>query len=118
MIGIRWTSTVVDRQLTHTDNGEGIASDRLAKLFSPFQLGNSFVKSAHGAGLGLSFVATVVARHGGQVACRSILGLGSTFTLSFPLALEVANEPAAQPSSLQAAVAMLARPTRAPIGDL
>lgn len=64
------------------DQGEGIAPARLATLFDRFASKAS--ASRQSAGLGLAFVKVAVERHGGTVACESMLGEGTTFTLSFP----------------------------------
>jgi two-component system NtrC family sensor kinase len=55
------------------DNGKGIASDMLSRIFGG------------GTGLGLSIAHKIVARHGGRIEVRSQLGVGSTFTVTLPL---------------------------------
>lgn len=68
------------------DNGSGIAPDRLSRLFGRFERGGSDTEERiDGAGLGLAFVQAVVKRHGGNVACTSQLGRGSTFSITLPL---------------------------------
>ncbi len=64
-----------------TDTGRGIDPDALERIFDPF-----YTTKAAGRGLGLSAVRTIAQRHGGSVFVASTLGLGSTFTLSLPLA--------------------------------
>lgn len=66
------------------DNGIGIPRSRLTTMFERFQRGNTHRRTG-GAGLGLSFVETVVTRHGGQIECESREGEGSTFTIILPL---------------------------------
>jgi signal transduction histidine kinase len=71
---------------TIADSGSGIAPDRLSRLFDRFERGGSHSEDRiGGAGLGLAFVQAVVKRHGGNVACASQLGLGSTFSITLPL---------------------------------
>jgi CHASE2 domain-containing sensor protein len=67
------------------DEGEGIDAGTLASLFERFRQGAAGA-SRGGVGLGLSFVQTVMARHGGTIACASQVGTGSTFTVRLPLA--------------------------------
>lgn len=44
------------------------------------------VRVIHGGGIGLTFVKTIVERHGGQVSVQSKLNEGATFTFVLPLA--------------------------------
>ncbi len=82
-------------QIIISDEGSGIPEDMLPHLFEPYfrarnkiqQLVRDSDLSAFGMkgyGLGLSFVHTVVKKHGGTVKVNSTLGEGSTFILSFP----------------------------------
>jgi len=59
------------------DQGAGMSEEHLANLFERFQQG-----PREGIGLGLAFVRTVVARHGGTIDCQSTLGEGTTFTIA------------------------------------
>lgn len=68
-----------------TDNGVGIPSQTLARLFRPFERGADPLR-AGGTGLGLSIVKAIVERHGGRVTAQSTPGRGSTFGFSLPLA--------------------------------
>lgn len=86
------------------DEGEGIAAERVTTLFERFQHGPAGT-STRGAGLGLAFVHTVVARHGGGIKCDSRIGLGTTFTITLPLASEASVEqPDRDPDSYLASV--------------
>lgn len=71
---------------TIRDEGKGIDTQTLAILFEQFQRGAATPASRSGAGLGLAFVQTVVARHGGTITCESAVGKGTSFTLRLPLA--------------------------------
>jgi signal transduction histidine kinase len=72
-----------------TDEGEGIAPDKLNSLFEVFTLPNSH-GSKLGLGLGLMQVKKIVDAHGGAVQVKSEgPGQGSQFTVRFP----ARNEP-------------------------
>jgi signal transduction histidine kinase len=68
-------------ELTVHDNGPGIAPENLARLFEPF-----FTTKSSGTGLGLALVREIVAAHYGEVRVDSQVGLGTTFTLTLPVA--------------------------------
>lgn len=61
------------------DNGPGIAKELCQRIFEPF-----FTTKAHGIGLGLAVVDSVVKAHGGRVDVESTLGLGTVFSLVLP----------------------------------
>lgn len=65
------------------DHGIGIAEDDLRHLFENFYRGHN-VGSVSGTGLGLSIVRDAVELHGGQLAVRSQLHVGTSFTISIP----------------------------------
>jgi len=62
------------------DTGGGIPPDQQARIFEPL-----YTTKAGGTGLGLYIVQEVVAAHGGQVTVQSVVGQGSTFTITLPL---------------------------------
>ncbi|MHB0960039.1 MAG: PAS domain-containing hybrid sensor histidine kinase/response regulator [Pirellulaceae bacterium] len=66
-----------------TDNGLGIASDMLPRIFEMFvQADNSLCRSQGGLGIGLTLVKSLVEMHGGTVEATSDgLGKGSEFTI-------------------------------------
>jgi two-component system sensor kinase FixL len=62
------------------DNGRGIATDDIPKVFEPFRrVGRQDVP---GEGMGLAYVHMLVRRHGGEIRCHSTLGMGTTFTFT------------------------------------
>lgn len=61
------------------DTGPGIPPERLARLFQEFETAGK----AEGTGLGLAFCRRVVRAFGGDIACESVLGEYTEFTLSF-----------------------------------
>lgn len=67
------------------DNGRGIAPDDQAQLFTPFTR-LSQVRTIEGHGLGLSIVQRIVERLGGEVSVDSVVGQGSTFGFTLPVA--------------------------------
>ena len=78
------------------DNGVGIAPEIMPSVFDLFTQGERSLDRAQGGlGIGLSLVKGLVEMHGGHVLAASPgVGLGSTFTLSLPLArLEVPAPP-------------------------
>ena len=66
-------------RMTICDQGCGIATDDLKKIFDPY-----FSTKSAGNGLGLASVYSIVTRHGGHVAVSSELGKGTIFTLFLP----------------------------------
>jgi signal transduction histidine kinase len=70
------------------DHGEGIDPADLPHVFDRFYRSDpSRARSTGGAGLGLAICKAVVERAGGSIAISSQLGLGTTVTVSLPLAL-------------------------------
>lgn len=68
------------------DNGIGISTNNLLKVFDLFQRIDS-VETIEGDGLGLAIVKRIVDRHEGKIWVESILGEGSTFFVSFNIPL-------------------------------
>lgn len=62
-----------------TDNGCGIDPAVLTQIYTPF-----YTSKPNGSGLGLVITKTIVESHGGTISCRSVLGKGTTFTISLP----------------------------------
>ncbi len=66
------------------DSGIGISKTDLPHIFDRFYRGKNVPYDASGNGLGLALVKQIMERHGGSATAESILGKGSTFTLTFP----------------------------------
>jgi two-component system phosphate regulon sensor histidine kinase PhoR len=68
------------------DEGIGIPSDRLERIFEKFErVDDRDTRQAGGTGIGLYLVKHLVERHDGEVWVESELGKGSTFTFRIPL---------------------------------
>lgn len=68
--------------LVVADQGAGIDPDRLPRIFDAFR---STKRTGAHVGMGLPNVHRIVTAHGGQVAVRSEVGKGSTFTIALPM---------------------------------
>jgi len=65
------------------DNGVGIDTEIMAKLFQP-----RFTTKSNGTGLGLATVKTLVEWSGGKIKCKSKVGVGTRMILQYPLPKE------------------------------
>jgi len=73
-------------ELAVRDTGVGIAKDDCARVFERFhRIGNTRSRTYEGTGIGLALVQELVKIHGGSVSVESVLGQGSTFTVTIPL---------------------------------
>ena len=73
-----WTETGVDKTTFYVqDNGLGIEAFDQDKIFEPFY--RSGRQDTPGEGMGLTYVQTLVRRHGGQISCQSTEEEGATF---------------------------------------
>jgi signal transduction histidine kinase len=68
-------------QIVVSDNGDGIAAEQVPRIFAPFQS----TKGSRGTGLGLPVSQKVLREHGGDILVHSEVGLGSRFTLYWPI---------------------------------
>jgi signal transduction histidine kinase len=66
------------------DEGIGISPEDQQRLFESFQRGSNVGKIS-GTGLGLTIVKKAVDLHGGQIAVKSEIGVGTTFSVAIPL---------------------------------
>jgi two-component system heavy metal sensor histidine kinase CusS len=72
-----------DFEVEVSDNGCGIASEHLPRVFDRFYRADPS-RGSDGAGLGLALVKSIVDLHGGSVTIESNVGRGTTVKLTFP----------------------------------
>ena len=65
-----------------SDTGSGIPQENLVKIFEPFFTTKDVGK---GTGLGLSITYEIVRRHKGEIAVKSEVGKGTSFTVRIPV---------------------------------
>src|SRR5437762_305365 len=73
-----------DFEVAVSDNGCGIASEHLPRVFDRFYRAESS-RGSDGAGLGLALVKSIAELHGGSAIIESNVGGGTTVKLIFPL---------------------------------
>jgi len=75
--------------VTIRDQGAGIAPDQLDKIFNLY-----FTTKPSGSGIGLAMTYRILQLHNGKIDVQSTEGVGTTFTLNFPLsAIEARPRP-------------------------
>jgi len=84
---IRLGSVVVGSvfRLWVEDEGRGIATEDLARIFERFERAGS--RGVEGSGLGLAIVSAIAAAHGGRMDVSSEPGVGSNFAVEIPVDL-------------------------------
>src|SRR2546427_2027650 len=66
-----------------SDSGVGIAPENMPKIFDPFFTTKDM---GRGTGLGLAVCYGILSEHGGRLDVRSTVGVGTTFTITLPVA--------------------------------
>ena len=74
-------------KISFTDNGAGIPSDDLPKIFDPY-----FTTKSDGHGLGLTSAYAITKKHHGHVTVESVLGRGTCISLYFPASPDKGTE--------------------------
>lgn len=79
-------------RISVSDTGIGIATDKLDRIFEPFeQADGSISRKYGGTGIGLSISKQLVELQGGTLQIKTKEGEGSTFTFNLPLSREAAD---------------------------
>jgi signal transduction histidine kinase/CheY-like chemotaxis protein len=68
------------------DTGEGLAADKLAHLFEPFNRLGQEAGAEQGTGIGLVVCKQLVTLMGGEIGVESTVGVGSVFWIELPAA--------------------------------
>lgn len=72
------------------DEGVGIPPEQLERIFDMFhRVDNSNSRVHYGVGLGLFLSRKILQAHGGNIVATSIMGCGSTFSVSLPFHPEI-----------------------------
>ena len=81
---IEKSGTLQGQRISISDNGPGIPSEALTKIFMPF-----YTTKANGTGLGLAVVQKIVVQHGGSIEARNQpMGGGAEFIVWLPFVRE------------------------------
>lgn len=83
-IRLTWKSFAAAVQIVITDNGCGIHPEDLPHVFERFYR-SRFSNDTQGVGLGLPLAKAIIEAHGGTIELESEPGIGTTFTLYFPI---------------------------------
>ncbi|HEY6725082.1 MAG TPA: HAMP domain-containing sensor histidine kinase [Polyangiaceae bacterium] len=67
------------------DTGPGIAIDEHESIFEEYRQSGDLSVQRAGTGLGLAITRRLVEMHGGEIKLESALGVGSLFTITFPV---------------------------------
>ena len=88
VVHVRCQSTAAAAVLEIEDNGLGLDASQQARLFGLFQRLHTHVE---GSGVGLYTIKKIVENAGGTIAVRSQPGVGTTFTVTLPGHVSVAD---------------------------
>jgi signal transduction histidine kinase len=82
-------------RLQVSDQGSGIAPEKLERIFEPYFTTKEFGEDVRGFGLGLTIAQKIAQLHGGTIAVQSEPGRGTVMTVDLPEIPGVNPAPAA-----------------------
>lgn len=82
-ISVRYTLKGKTLLISIKDNGSGISTDNIQKIFYPYYREGK--KNVQGVGLGLSIVQGILNSMNGKITVHSIINVGSEFIVKLPL---------------------------------
>ena len=85
-VTVKIRAEIVDNgvMMTVADNGNGILSSDMPKIFNRFYRGKASGPDIPGMGLGLTYVKLLIEAHCGEISVESRPGAGSKFTIKLP----------------------------------
>jgi len=93
MICLAMEQIGVEACISVSDNGYGMASGQMDRLFKRFSVGCDGVGERAGSGLGLSLVKSFIERMGGRIEIESEEGEGTRASLFLPVETKEARSP-------------------------
>jgi signal transduction histidine kinase/CheY-like chemotaxis protein len=113
-VGLAVSMTDGQLRFRVNDSGEGIPADAIERIFDAFEQGPSVTAPARsGAGLGLTISRRLARAMGGDVSCRSIPGIGTTF--EFTIAFRPSSKTPPPRRSLSEELAAAGESTATPV---
>ena len=87
-VSVRWTTEGEQVLIAVADTGRGIPAELLSQIFEPFVQVNREIdaRKQKGIGLGLAISRELARAMRGDITVESVVGTGSTFTVSLPAA--------------------------------
>jgi PAS domain S-box-containing protein len=113
-IQIRLAATANRITVTVEDDGVGIRSEALPRIFDPFY---TTKRPGGGTGLGLSICMSIIREHGGNIEAESLPAGGSAFTVYLPIAAGKAPEPLLAAGEFRGVSAAAVLPAAAILND-